>query len=185
MKDLLNHINPNYTLFLDRDGVINHENPDGYINSWQAFVFYEGVLQAMQLLNPLFKHIVLVTNQRGVGRGITQLADLQQIHQNMQVAISQAGGRIDGIYFCADVDSNSYNRKPNPGMAYQARQHFPAINFAQSVMVGNSPSDMAFGRAIGASTIFLTTTNPAFAGNQLVDAAFDSLLDFAKAISNR
>ena len=109
--------------------------------------------------------------------------DLQQIHHHMQKCIEQAGGRIDGIYYCTELES--INRKPNPGMALQAQQHFPDIDFSQSVMVGNSMSDMEFGRNIGATTVFVTTTNPSVdRSSENIDHVYTSLEDFAAALQS-
>lgn len=172
-----------WTLFLDRDGVINVENPLGYINTWEEFVFNDGVKEAMRILESRFKYILVVSNQRGVARGITNPENLAAIHQNMKAAIEATGGRIDQVYFCTDIDASSPNRKPNPGMGLQAKTEFNNIDFSKSVMVGNNLSDMQFGRNLGCTTIFLTTTN---AYNEqevtLIDATFDSLLSFAVAL---
>jgi D-glycero-D-manno-heptose 1,7-bisphosphate phosphatase len=183
ITDKLKQIDSNWTLFLDRDGVINHEKHLGYINTWDEFTFYEGVKEAIKIFTPRFKHIVVVTNQKGVGKGITQLEDLYIIHQNMISEIETAGGRIDKIYFCPDLEETSTDRKPNPGMAFRARQDFPEIDFSRSIMVGNTLGDMQFGRNIGALTIFLPTTRPESEHtDERIDAVYTSLLHFAKAL---
>ena len=176
-------IDHNWTIFLDRDGVINHEKENDYINSWEEFKFYEGAKAALAVFATKFKYIIIITNQRGVGRGITSIENLEEVHRNMSQAVSQAGGRIDGIYFCPDLDKNSTNRKPNAGMAFQAKNDFPDIDFSKTIMVGNNISDMAFGRAIGATTVFLTTTSPHITINhEQVDFIHDSLLQFAQSL---
>lgn len=173
----------NWTLFLDRDGVINHEIENAYVNTWQDFKFYEGTKEALQLFAATFKYIIVITNQRGVGRGITKIEDLYFVHQKMREQVTEAGGRIDGIYFCTDVEKDSAKRKPNTGMGLQARIDFPAIDFTKSVMVGNNFSDMQFGRNIGAKTIFLSTTNPGVdSSDKRIDAVYNSLLDFARSL---
>jgi histidinol-phosphate phosphatase family protein len=172
-----------WTLFLDRDGVINYEQQDGYINTWEDFTFYEGAKEALKIFAARFKYIIIVTNQRGVGRGITKLENLYIVHQTMTKEITAAGGRIDEIYFCTDVDVNSSNRKPNTGMALQAKNNFTDIDFSKSVMVGNNFSDMEFGRGIGAKTFFLTTTNTGVTESDgRIDAVYPSLIDFAKSL---
>ena len=177
------NIDFNWTLFLDRDGVINHEKHLDYINTWDEFVFYDGVKEALRIFATRFKHIVVVTNQKGIGKGITQLRQLEIIHQNMLTEIKNAGGRIDKIYFCPDLDENSPNRKPNPGMAFQAKQDFPEVDFTRSIIVGNTLSDMQFGRNIGAATIFLPTTRPEVEHtDERIDAVYPSLLLFAQAL---
>ena len=183
MANKFEAINNNWTLFLDRDGVINHEKHLDYINTWDEFVFYDGVKEAIKIFTSRFKYIVVVTNQKGVGKGITQLANLQIIHQNMLSEIKNAGGRIDRIYFCPDLDETSLNRKPNPGMAFQAKQDFPEIDFTRSIMVGNTLGDMQFGRNIGAITVFLPTTRREVEhADEHIDAVYPSLLHFAQAL---
>jgi histidinol-phosphate phosphatase family protein len=148
------------TLFLDRDGVINYEKVADYIHTWQEFRFYPGAPQAIAGLCKLFDLTIIVTNQKGVGKGVTKVEDLALIHQNMTVAIELAGGKIDAIYYCPDTNTDSPNRKPNPGMAFKAKNEFPQIDFANSLMVGNNQSDLNFGRNAGMKTAFLRTTQP-------------------------
>lgn len=180
----LSHINPCWTLFLDRDGVLNYEKNDDYILNWEEFRFYETTLEAMAILRPLFSRIFLVTNQKGVGKGLMSLADLDKIHVNMLTAIREKGGGIDQLFFCTDIESDSPNRKPNPGMAFQAKALYPEIDFSKSIMVGNRPSDMAFGKNAGMHTVFVATTHPdtAFPHPQ-IDLRFNHLLEFAQAVA--
>ena len=173
-------INHDWTLFLDRDGVINHEKHLNYINTWDEFVFYEGVKPALRIFAEKFKYIFVVTNQRGVAKGVTRASDLTIIHHNMVEEIKAAGGRIDKIYFCTDMESDSPNRKPNPGMGLQAKKDFKTVDFSKSVMVGNKLSDMEFGRNLGCNTILLLTTNPdTDPADPRIDAVYHSLIDFA------
>ena len=182
----LNNIDQSWTLFLDRDGVINHEKNKDYIHTWDEFVFYDGVHDAIKTFSTIFNKIIIVTNQKGVGKGLTLLDNLTEIHNKMKSSIQLAGGRIDAIYFCPDLDENSPNRKPNPGMGYQAKQDFPEIDFTKSIMVGNTLSDMEFGRNIGAYTIFLPTTKPEVElSDSRIDLAQNTLLDFSRTLLKR
>jgi histidinol-phosphate phosphatase family protein len=179
----LKQIDNTWTLFLDRDGVINHEKHLDYIHTWDEFVFYEGVQEAIAVFTKIFHRIVVVTNQKGIGKGVTKLEDLRLIHKNMIAAIEAKGGSIDAVYFCPDLDSDSPNRKPNPGMGLQAAQDFPDIILSKAIMVGNTISDMQFGRNLGVQTIFLPTTRPEVDLNdERIDAVYDSLIDFAIAM---
>jgi len=111
--------------------------------------------------------------------------DLHDVHALMLEQITRAGGRIDKIYFCADMHDDSPNRKPNTGMALQAKKDFPGIDFSKSIMAGNKLSDMEFGRNAGMQTVFIASTNPETPfPHELIDARFDSLFDFASAIRN-
>ena len=114
-------IDNEWTLFLDRDGVINHEKHQDYIHTWDEFYFYEGAKEAIAVFAGKFKYIIVVTNQRGIGKGVTRTADVELIHKNMSAEIRNAGGRIDAIYFCPDLDEQSPDRKPNPGMGLRER----------------------------------------------------------------
>src|SRR5436190_21623493 len=91
-----------WTLFLDRDGVINGERKDEYVLRLEDFIFLDGTLQALKILNEVFGVIVIITNQRGVGRGLMTLNDLHHIHQYMLQQIHTSRGRIDKIYYCTD-----------------------------------------------------------------------------------
>ncbi len=176
-------IDNEWTLFLDRDGVINHEKHLHYINTWDEFAFYEGVKPALRIFAEKFKHIFVVTNQRGVAKGVTRASDLNIIHHNMVEEIKAAGGRIDKIYFCTDMESDSPNRKPNPGMGLQAKKDFKEVDFSKSVMIGNKLSDMEFGRNLGCYTILLLTTNPdTDPADPRIDGVYNSLIDFASTL---
>ncbi|XZF13998.1 D-glycero-alpha-D-manno-heptose-1,7-bisphosphate 7-phosphatase [Chitinophagaceae bacterium MMS25-I14] len=172
-----------WTLFLDRDGVLNVENPGTYVTSWEEFVFCDGVLDALRSLNEIFGRIVIVTNQRGVGRGIMPLEALIDINHNMVTAINAAGGRIDKIYACTAISDDDHNRKPNTGMAIQAKEDFDEIDFRRSVMVGNSMSDMEFGKRMSMYTVFLTTKHAPYAlPHDFIDEQHDSLLNWSKTL---
>ncbi len=179
----LSSIDKSWTLFIDRDGVINHEKKEDYIRNWQEFHFYDGVKEALSILSKKFGKIIVVSNQRGVGRGLMTEADLSNIHQHMIRQIEAAGGHIDKIYYCTSTDTRHPNRKPNPGMALEAKNDFPGIDISRSLMVGNNSSDMLFGRNAGAFTVFLRTTKPEHPiPHPDIDLAFDSLIDFAKGL---
>lgn len=178
----LKNIDKSWTLFLDRDGVINHEKKDDYIHTWEEFEFYEGVKDALKIFNEKFGRIILVTNQRGIAKGITKEENLEIIHKNMLQEIEKHGGRIDRIYFCPDMESP--NRKPNHGMGLQAIKDFPEIDPSKSIMIGNTLSDMAFGRNLGvAINIFLPTTRKEVDHNEpQIDLVFPDLISAANAL---
>lgn len=178
--DLIDH---SWTLFVDRDGVINQEKKDEYVHNWKEFKFYDGVKEAFQIFGKKFGKVIIISNQRGVGRKLMTEDDLRDIHKNMQAAIEAAGGRIDKIYYCTSPDSKNICRKPNPGMAFLAKKDIPGIDFARSIMIGNKPTDMLFGRYAGIHTVFVRTTNPLQPfPHPHIDLVFDSLADFAKAL---
>ena len=171
-----------WTLFLDRDGVINHEKKEDYILNWEEFRFYDGVKETFHLLAEKFGKIIIVSNQRGVGKGLMTEADLRDIHFNMQQEIESAGGRIDHIYYCTSTDNKHPDRKPNPGMAFHAQSFFSEIDLDKAIVVGNKPSDMQFGRNASIYTVFAATTNPEVPyPHPDIDLRFGSLADFARA----
>ncbi len=144
------------TLFLDRDGVINERLPGDYVRCREEFRFLPGVLEALRYFSEYFQHIVVVTNQQGIGKGLMTEADLAEIHEKMLEEIQAAGGRLDGIYYCPERTTSSGScRKPDPAMAWQAKRDFPDIDFGHSVMVGDSASDMEFGLALGMQVVLI------------------------------
>ncbi|SRR5579871_3481210 len=179
----LKSINKNWTLFLDRDGVLNYEKPFDYIYSYEEFTFYDGVPEAVRIFTGKFARIILTSNQRGVGKGLMTEEDLLDIHRKMLRDLAAAGGKIDKIYYSTSINDADPLRKPNPGMAWLAKKDFPEIDFSQSIMVGNNISDMDFGRNAGMFTVFLKTTHPGqLLPHPSIDLAFDSLINFAKAL---
>jgi len=176
-------VDSSWTLFLDRDGVINIESLGSYITTWDEFRFHDGVLDAMRSLGHLFGRIVVVSNQRGVGRGIMSLDALREINSNMRNAITEHGGRVDKVYAATAVTNDDRNRKPNTGMGLQAQEDFPEIDFRRSIMIGNSISDMEFGKRLSMHTVFLTTKHEPFAlPHDLIDEQYDSLYSWASRL---
>lgn len=142
-------------LFLDRDGVINVERPDDYVKNISEFIFINGVLDAIKEFSENFQYIFIVTNQRGIGRGIFSIEDLDAVHQYMLTKIGENGGRIDKIYYCTDINDSSINRKPNVGMAFQAIRDFPEIDFNDSIFIGNSRSDIIFANKLNMLSVLV------------------------------
>lgn len=177
----LPQIDQRWTLFLDRDGVINEEKENSYVFHYGEFVFYDRVKEALRICASAFGRIVVVTNQRGVGKGMMTAEDLRIIHERMVGEIMLAGGRIDRIYYADSLDNDHPDRKPNPGMALAAQADFPEIDLTCALMVGNNISDMEFGRKAGMVTVFLKTTHPDQPlPHPAIDLSFNSLYDFAK-----
>lgn len=155
LKDL--NIDKTWTLFLDRDGVINTRLIDDYVKHWIEFEFIDGVLPALKELKEIFGTIVVVTNQQCIGKGIITVDDLELIHKNMLYEIDYMKGRIDKVYFSPYLSSENHpTRKPGIGMALQAKKDYPNIDFAKSIMVGDSMSDMEFGKNAGMITVYVS-----------------------------
>lgn len=180
LKDL--QINKDWSLFLDRDGVINRKLEDDYVKHWIEFEFIEGSVDAFKFLKTVFAHIVIVTNQQGIGKKLYRTEDLELIHKNMLYEIAFYGGRVDKVYFSPHLKSENHpSRKPGIGMALQAKEDFPAIDFSRSIIVGDSISDMEFGRNAGMKTIFIAEKE---ISDPRIDLCFSSLNEFVIALQN-
>lgn len=145
-----------WTVFLDRDGVLNRKMPDGqYVTDWQQFRWIPGSLEALALLAAAPARIVVVTNQQGVAKGLLTAQRLEDIHRKMKADVAAAGGRIDGIYVCPHLEGSCDCRKPGIGLFLHAKRDFPDTNFCQSVVVGDSQSDIEAGKRLGAWTVLV------------------------------
>ena len=170
MMDYKGKIDKSWTLFLDRDGVINVRLIDDYVKNIGEFEFLPGVLDAFKIFAEKFGRIIIVTNQQGVGKGIMTMHDVDEVHAFMEKEIENRKGRIDAIYVCPQLKTDPNNfRKPSPKMAFMAQHDFPEIDFEKSIMIGDSGSDIEFGKNAGMNTI-------------LIGDEFESLLAFAKSI---
>lgn len=136
-------------VFVDRDGVINRRLPADYVRSWDQFRFLPGARAGLRLLREAGHLLVVITNQRGIGRGLMSEADLAAVHRRMQAELVRARAGVDAIFHCPhDLSADCDCRKPRPGMIEQALQRF-AIDTGRSWVVGDSLSDLEAGRAVG------------------------------------
>ena len=164
-----------WTLFLDRDGVINKKIPADYVKKWDEFKFINNSLKGISILSEIFHKIIIVTNQRGVGRKLMTEDQLNVIHDQMIGKIVLAGGRIDEILYCPDTSEDSQDRKPNIGMGLKAKLKHPTIDFKKSIMIGDSNSDLEFGHKLGMKTFLISKHN-----NDLNKQVFKSLFEVSK-----
>ena len=130
------------TLLLDRDGTINEHILGDYVRTPEQFKFLPGVLEEFPRWAVRFRRIIIVTNQRGVGKGLMTDADLAAIHQLLLKTVQDAGGRIDAILVCTAVNDDDPRRKPNTGMYREARVLFPDIR--KAIMLGDGDCDREF-----------------------------------------
>ena len=150
-------IDKKWTLFLDRDGVINERLIDDYVKALNELSIMKGVPEAIRDFSRIFGRIVVVTNQQGIGKGMMDEEDLELIHGYMNNLFEEYGGKIDKFYFAPQLASeNSPFRKPNTGMGLTAKKDFPEIDFERSIMIGDSETDIEFGMNLGMKTIMLT-----------------------------
>jgi D-glycero-D-manno-heptose 1,7-bisphosphate phosphatase len=144
------------TVFLDRDGVINEKAPEGdYVRRVEDLKLLPGAAAAIARLNRAGLQVVVVTNQRGVALGLYSKEDVLQIQAALEKTLAPEGARLDGFYFCPHEKGACDCRKPQRGLFEQARTDFPEINPASSVMIGDSLSDVEFGRGLGMRTVFI------------------------------
>jgi histidinol-phosphate phosphatase family protein len=173
---------PAWTLFLDRDGVLNRAGEGEYIRRPEDFELLPGVLDALAWLLPRFGRALVATNQQGVGKGLVSEADLAAVHGRLEALLAGRGLRLGAIYCCPHLHAAGCDcRKPAPGMALRAQGDFPEIDFARSLMIGDSLRDLQFGRAAGMWTLW---ANPAPLPPELAvwaDGQAESLAAFADA----
>ncbi|HTF04999.1 MAG TPA: HAD family hydrolase [Bacteroidia bacterium] len=175
-------VDKSWTLFLDRDGVINTRIENDYVKSPGGFFFLPGVIDAIRTLSGIFGKIVVVTNQQGIGKGLYTHDDLAATHAYMVDEVTKGGGRIDAIFYAHQLSAeNSPMRKPGTGMALAAREKFPEINFSQSIMVGDTASDMEFARNAGMKAVLCASPEERIDA----DLQFGSLAEFASYIAGR
>jgi D-glycero-D-manno-heptose 1,7-bisphosphate phosphatase len=143
-------------VFFDRDGVVNRRRVDDYVKAWEEFEFLPEIFSVLPEARAHGYLAVLVTNQRGVARGLMSEESLARIHEAMQSELERASGAtFDAIYFCPhERDAGCNCRKPLPGMLLDAARDL-AIDLARSWMIGDSESDIAAGRAAGCRTILI------------------------------
>ena len=147
------------TLFLDRDGVINRWLPGDYVCTWEQFAFLPGILESLRKWAEHFKHIIIVSNQRGVGKGRMSQEDLDSVHVRMLEEIRRAGGRIDAIYICTELDKDHPMRKPQTGMFQAACRYFQDITPERSLMLGDSDYDREFAANCGMPFVLMETAD--------------------------
>lgn len=143
------YIDPFDTLLLDRDGTVNVHLIGDYVKCWDEFEFIPGAFEAMSRFSKHFKHIFIVTNQRGIGKGKFTETDLADIHSHMVEEINKAGGRIDGIYYCTSMTEEDIRRKPGRGMFDDIQRDYPDIVPSRTLMVGDGDVDKEFAKNCG------------------------------------
>jgi D-glycero-D-manno-heptose 1,7-bisphosphate phosphatase len=144
------------TIFLDRDGVINRKAPDGhYVTCWEDFVFLPDAKDALRLIKRHGYRLIVVTNQRGIARRLMTEQDLQQIHAQMRTELAEGGVPIDALYYCPHEVGQCLCRKPQTGLFWRAKGDFPDINFACSLLIGDSLSDMEAGAQLGCRNLLI------------------------------
>lgn len=154
-------------VFLDRDGVINEKPPeDMYVRNWSEFRFRNGSIEGMRRLRELGYLIVVVTNQRGIARGLMSETDLLRIHAKMQARLAVDNACADAIYYCPHERGECDCRKPGIGMLLEAEKAH-SIHKDASFLIGDSITDLQAGEWFGIRSYLLDEKTRL---DQLVDA---------------
>jgi len=174
MNSLNYFIQTNSALFIDRDGVINQLRKDDYVKRVEEFILLTEVIPAFTIFRKKFNYIFVVTNQQGIGKGL-MVDSIEKIHQFF---LNQLPIEIhpDKIYYCPHLSSDMCAcRKPKPGMALMAKNDFPQIELSASFMIGDSDSDMEFGKNAGMQVFRISETT--LKSNEI--PTFKDILEFA------
>lgn len=140
-------------VFLDRDGVINQRAPEGeYVTRWEDFHFLPGVTEGITQLNRAGFHVIVVTNQRCVAKGLLSEIELKNLHRRMSEHLARDGARIEAIYYCPhEIEPPCSCRKPAPGMLLEAARSRD-LDLSSSWMIGDSDADIQAGKSAGCKT---------------------------------
>lgn len=156
---------------LDRDGTINHDS-DEFIKSadeWQAL---PGALEAIARLNHAGWHVVVASNQSGLGRGLFEVGELNAIHTKMHQMLSALGGRIDAVFYCPhSPDENCRCRKPMPGLFEQIGERY-GLDMSGVPAVGDSLRDVQAAAAAGCEPHLVLTGKGAAQRGRALPADF-------------
>lgn len=173
-------LDKSWTIFLDRDGVINERIFGGYVTRIEDFHFLPGVVEGLQKLAEIVGNVFVVTNQQGVAKNLMSIQDLQKIHDYMVNEITSSGGKIDYVFSAVNLRGAPVDhRKPNPYMAHKAREIFQSVDFVKSVMIGDTNGDIAFGNNLGMKTVLVRSEENVV---EIPDLIVSSLFDFINNI---
>jgi len=143
-------------VFFDRDGVVNRSPGSGYVLRWEDFHLNSEIAKALQIVHEKGCLAILVTSQKGVGKGLMSVTDLEQIHRGLQIDLGKKGAGFDGIYAFTGTEDCPHQPKPDPEMVLSAASDF-GVDLSQSWMIGDSDRDIEMGIAAGlARTVRIT-----------------------------
>jgi D-glycero-D-manno-heptose 1,7-bisphosphate phosphatase len=144
-------------VILDRDGTIN-EDRDDFVKSDEEWQPLPGALEALARLHHAGWHVVIATNQSGLGRGLFDMTALNAIHQKMNHALAKAGGRVDAVFFCPHAPDETCNcRKPLPGLFQQIGARYGIDDMRAVHAAGDSLRDLQAAAAAGCTPHLLRT----------------------------
>jgi D-glycero-D-manno-heptose 1,7-bisphosphate phosphatase len=170
-------------VFLDRDGVTNRKLPEGqFVRCWRDFEFLPGAESAIAALNRSGRHIIVISNQRGIALGLYTRAEVETLHMKLQERMAEHDAHIDGFYYCPHDRNQCDCRKPKTGLFEQVFRDFPEASAQNSIVIGDSISDIQAARTLGLLAIFIQgdpkTQKPgAEKAAALADAVANSLIE--------
>ena len=139
---------PMKLVILDRDGTINHDSPD-FVKTPDEWVPLPGAMDAIARLNQAGWHVVIASNQSGLGRGLFDVSTLNAMHTKMHGLLGAAGGRVDAVFYCPHSPSDACHcRKPEPGLFEQISERY-GMELKGVPAVGDAPRDLVAGAAVG------------------------------------
>lgn len=145
-------------VIMDRDGTINAESAE-FIKSPEEWTALPGALEAIARLNHAGWHVVVATNQSGLGRGLFDVASLNAMHAKMHKELAALGGRVDAVFYCPHTpDDNCHCRKPAPGLFEQIGERY-GIDLKTVPVVGDALRDVSAGAAAGCQPNLVLTGN--------------------------
>jgi len=157
-------------VILDRDGTINQDSED-YVKSADEWKPLPGALEAIARMNQAGWHVVVASNQSGLGRGMYEVSDLNAMHAKMHQLLAAVGGRIDTVFYCPHTPMDQCNcRKPAPGLFEQIADRY-GMDLHNVPTVGDTARDLVAGMALGCEPhLVLTGKGAAFKGRSLPDS---------------
>lgn len=178
-------------VILDRDGTIN-EDSDDYVKSEAEWKPLPGALEAIAKLNHAGWHVVVASNQSGLGRGLFDVAALNAMHAKMHKLLATAGGRVEAIFYCPHApDQTCRCRKPLPGLYEQIGERY-GVTLKGVPTAGDSARDLIAGAAAGCEPhLVLTGKGAKLRGQALPDnfpagtRVHNNLLAFADYLVSR
>lgn len=151
--------NPRKIAFIDRDGVINQKPADQhYVLNIDEFIINAGIFSLLDTLKKDGFEFIIVTNQRGIARGLFNENDLQKIHDFMKKELTKKNIDILDIFYCPHNNNECDCRKPNPGLLKQSCKKYN-IDIKQSILVSDTKEDTDMGNDFGLKVSFLVPVN--------------------------
>ena len=185
LKLVVERVGRDWCLFLDRDGVMNRQIVDDYVRRWREFEWLPRAPLALKKLRAWAPHLVVVTNQQGIGKGLMSADDVATIHHRLRAELAVNGVWIDAFQVCPHLEPAGCTcRKPRPGLVLDWLGQHPASEPSLSIMVGDSQSDLELAHNVAATAGGCSSIQIGARTNRgaVADASFDSLWDFAVVV---